>query len=91
MRTCYFSIDVSSSPELLSVASGVVDPGLSSLARPGSKLAVSMNSPCVMTFWFGWALNGLGFKTVYVDACLQTGLQPESFQDHMKQRRRWVC
>jgi cellulose synthase/poly-beta-1,6-N-acetylglucosamine synthase-like glycosyltransferase len=40
--------------------------------------------------YFGWSLNGAGYKTVYVNACLQSGLQPESFQDHMKQRRRWV-
>ncbi len=40
--------------------------------------------------WFGWSLNGAGFKTTHVNACHQSGLQPESFQDHMKQRRRWV-
>jgi cellulose synthase/poly-beta-1,6-N-acetylglucosamine synthase-like glycosyltransferase len=41
--------------------------------------------------FFGWSLNGAGYKTVHVNACHQFGLQPGSFQDHLKQRRRWVC
>jgi cellulose synthase (UDP-forming) len=40
--------------------------------------------------FFGWALNGAGYKTVHVNACHQCGLQPDSFQYHEKQRRRWV-
>ncbi|RMD44587.1 hypothetical protein DV735_g498, partial [Chaetothyriales sp. CBS 134920] len=38
---------------------------------------------------FGWCLNGAGWKTIHVNERLQTGLQPETFADHVKQRRRW--
>ena len=38
---------------------------------------------------FGWALNGHGWKTAHVDERLQSGVQPENFVSHIKQRRRW--
>ncbi|RMZ79968.1 hypothetical protein DV738_g3083, partial [Chaetothyriales sp. CBS 135597] len=38
---------------------------------------------------FSWCLNGAGWKTIHVNERLQTGLQPETFADHVKQRRRW--
>ncbi|RMZ89767.1 hypothetical protein DV736_g3015, partial [Chaetothyriales sp. CBS 134916] len=38
---------------------------------------------------FGWCLNGAGWKTIHVNERLQTGLQAETFVDHVKQRRRW--
>lgn len=39
---------------------------------------------------FGWSLNGSGWKTIHVNERLQSGMQPETFADHIKQRRRWA-
>jgi hypothetical protein len=38
---------------------------------------------------FGWTLNGNGYKTASISERLQQGMQPSSFIEHMKQRRRW--
>ncbi|KPI43642.1 Cellulose synthase catalytic subunit A [UDP-forming] [Cyphellophora attinorum] len=38
---------------------------------------------------FGWTLNGHGYKTAAISERLQQGMQPSSFIEHMKQRRRW--
>jgi hypothetical protein len=39
---------------------------------------------------FGWTLNGHGFKTAAIRERLQSGEQPSTFADHIKQRRRWT-
>lgn len=39
---------------------------------------------------FGWTLNGKGFKTAAITDRLQSGEQPSTFADHIKQRRRWT-
>ena len=38
---------------------------------------------------FGWTLNGYGYKTAAISERLQHGMQPSSFAEHIKQRRRW--
>jgi hypothetical protein len=38
---------------------------------------------------FGWTLNGKGYATGAITERLQSGMQPSSFADHIKQRRRW--
>ena len=39
---------------------------------------------------FGWTLNGKGYKTAAISERLQSGEQPSTFADHIKQRRRWT-
>lgn len=39
---------------------------------------------------FGWTLNGKGYKTAAIAERLQSGEQPSTFADHIKQRRRWT-
>lgn len=39
---------------------------------------------------FGWTLNGKGYKTAAIKERLQSGMQPSTFADHIKQRRRWT-
>lgn len=39
---------------------------------------------------FGWTLNGKGYNTAAISERLQSGEQPNTFADHIKQRRRWT-